>query len=74
MTARQEARRALTSALRRLNYPTDSSEMDVLGALVERFFDLPPDASDEEFRAIAEVARDLQFQREIGLRRSDSAL
>lgn len=48
--------------------------MEVLGALVERFFNLPPDATDEECRAITEVARDLQFQFEIGLRRSDSAL
>lgn len=71
MTARQEARRALTSALLRLNYPTDSRAVEALDVLVERFMNLPLNAPDEEFQAVADRARDVQLRLDLGLDLAD---
>lgn len=54
-----------------LSYPTDAHAMAALRVLARRFLDLAPDAPDEEFRAIAEVARDVRFRLELGLDLSD---
>lgn len=67
MTPRHEARLALTGALMCLSYPTDSDAMEALRRLAQRFLDLAPDAPDEEFRTIAELARAVRFRLEFGL-------
>lgn len=67
MNARQDARNALTGALLLLNYPTDSRALELLGELAKRFQALPPNAPDEEFHAIADLAHEVRFRLEIGL-------
>lgn len=71
MIARHTALHALTGALLCLSYPTDAEALERLGLLAKRFLALPADAPEEEFWAIADHVRDVQFRLEFGLSLTD---
>lgn len=60
MTARDEALRALAEAIVAAKADMHPRTLDVLDRLTERLLNLPTNTHDDEYRALADLARGVQ--------------